>query len=88
MIKRKKYKMKAGICGILESWNPEVDIDDYRVGKDGRLEIDYYLDDKETSRIAPETIAGWYGGKFVKWKYDDKGSLDGMIIEVEREVEA
>ena len=75
----KKYKV--GIVSILDIWNPEVDIDDYRIGTDGKLEIEYEFDETFTERVAPQEIAGWFGGRFVKWVYDEKQSLDGMVIE-------
>jgi hypothetical protein len=33
------------------------------------------------ARLKPNTIAGWFGGRFVKWVDDPQGSLDGMIVE-------
>lgn len=77
----KKYKID--IVSILDRWNAEVDINDYRIGKDGSLEIEYELDETYTDKIAPQEIADWFGGRFVKWVYDEKQSLDGMVIEKE-----
>ena len=72
-----------GIAGILDTWDPEMDIEDYRVGSDESLEIDYFIDERMTDRIDAQRIAGWFGGRFVRWEYDEKSSLDGMVIEKE-----
>ena len=77
-------KFKIGIIKILGTWDPDVDIEDYGLDKEGRLEIAYYTDDeKRTDRMAPQKVADWFGGRFVEWVYDEKHSLDGMVIEKE-----
>lgn len=78
-------KFKVGITSILDAWNAEVDIIDYRIGKDGSLEIEYCIDEANTAKIEPIWIAEWFGGRFVEWAWDEKHSLDGMVIEKEVE---
>ena len=75
----KKYRV--GISAILDAWNAEVDIDDYAVQPDGSLKVTYYVDDKCVARLRPDKVAGWFGGRFVRWVDDPHGSLDGMVIE-------
>ena len=77
-------RMKIGIATILDAWNAEVDIDGYGIDKDGRLRIEYYVtDDKDVALIEARWVAEWFGGRFVEWVWDDKPSLDGMVIEKE-----
>ena len=74
-------KFKIGITRILDAWNAEVDIVDYKIDKDGSLEIDYCIDEANTANIKPIWIADWFGGRFVEWAWDETGALDGMVIE-------
>ena len=77
-------KFKIGITRILDAWNAEVDIVNYRNGKDRSLEIYYRLTDStSTVQIAPRWIADWFGGRFVEWAWDETNALDGMVIEKE-----
>ena len=76
-------RYRIGITAILDAWNEMVDIDDYAVQPDGSLKVTYYADDRRVARLMPSTIAGWFGGRFVRWANDPKGSLDGMVIERE-----
>ena len=76
-------KLKIGIASILDAWNAEVDIVDYKLCKDGSLEIVYCMSETSTVQIAPRWIADWFGGRFVEWAWDAKGALDGMVIEKE-----
>ena len=74
-------KAEIGISRVLDAWNAEVDIEDYFVDGDGSLVIKYVLDEVSTVRIEPRWVADWFGARFVEWKYDDSGSLDGMVVE-------
>ena len=75
----KRYRV--GITAILDAWNAEVDIEDYSIDKNGRLVIVYCMDERSTARIEARWVAGWFGGTFVEWAWDEKGGLDGMVIE-------
>ena len=74
-------KFKIGITRILDAWNAEVDIVDYKIDKDGSLEIVYRMSETSTAKIEPRWIAEWFGGRFVEWAWDETGALDGMVIE-------
>lgn len=76
-------RIKVGISTILDAWNAEVDIADYSVDADDRLVIVYCVDEMRTTRIEARWVAGWFGGRFVRWVDDSQGSLDGMVIEKE-----
>lgn len=77
-------KVKIGITKILDTWDPDVDIEDYGLDKEGRLEIAYYPDDeKHTESMSPQKVADWFGGRFVEWVYDETNALNGMVIEKE-----
>lgn len=76
-------KAEIGISRVLDAWNAEVDIEDYFVDGDGSLVIKYVLDEVSTVRIEPRWVADWFGARFVEWKYDGDGCLDGMTIERE-----
>ena len=51
------------------------------VDGDGSLVIKYVLDEVSTVRIEPRWVADRFGARFVEWKYDDSGSLDGIVVE-------
>ena len=74
-------KTEIGISRVLDAWNAEFDIEDYFVDGDGSLVIKYVLDEVSTVRIEPRWVADRFGARFVEWKYDDSGSLDGIVVE-------
>ena len=77
----KRYRVH--ITAILDAWDDMVDIDDYAVQPDGSLKVTYQVDDECVARLKPDKVAGWFGGRFVRWVDDPQGSLDGMVIERE-----